>query len=216
MGSISMRRIGPVASAAGALTLLVASAMAQPGPATPTTNDPDRNSPAHHLSLDIHMIVRPDLTATVNSTTRFKILRESAIRALGQQSVPFVESLNPLEIVEAYTEKPDGRKLFVEAANILTRDAATGLNAVYQRDAKVKTIIFPDIEVGDTLVYVLKVNRIDKRLPGPLFFHAVLPRSVPYGTYHLTMDEPKSLGLRAAVSGEGFAHTVTEEGEGRR
>jgi hypothetical protein len=151
--------------------------MAQPGPATPTPNDPDRNSPAHKLSLDIHMVVRPDLTATVNSTTRFKILRESAIRALGQQSVPFVESLNPLEVVEAYTEKPDGRKLFVEAANILTRDAATGLNAVYQRDAKVKTIIFPDIEVGDTLVYVLKVNRIDKRFPGHLFFHAVLPRS---------------------------------------
>jgi len=218
MGSISMRRIGLVASAVGALIVLVASAMAQPGPATPTpaTNDPDRNSPAHKLSLDIHMIVRPDLTATVNSTTRFKILRESAIRALGQQSVPFVESLNPLEIVEAYTEKPDGRKLLVEAANILTRDAAAGLNAVYQRDAKAKTIIFPDIEVGDTLVYVLKVNRIDKRFPGHLFFHAVLPRSVPYGTYHVTVDEPKSLGLRAAVSGEGFAHTVTEEGEGRR
>jgi len=205
-------------SAIGALTMLVASAMAQPGPATPTptTNDPDRNSPAHNLSLDIHMIVRPDLTVTVNSTTRLKILRESAIRALGQQTVPYVESLNPLEVVEAYTEKSDGRKLFVDPANILTRDAATGLNAVYQRDAKVKTIIFPDIEVGDTLVYALKVNRVDKRFPGHLFFQAALPRSVPYGTYHLTVDEPKSLALRAATNGEGFSHTVTDMGEDQR
>jgi hypothetical protein len=218
MGSISVRRIGRVASALGVFILLVASAMAQPGPATPTptTNDPDRNSPAHRLSLDVHMIVRPDLTATVNSTTRFKILRESAIRALGQQTVPFVESLNPLEVVEAYTEKPDGRKLAVDPANILTRDGATGLNAVYQRDSKVKTIIFPDIEVGDTLVYVLKVNRIDRRFPGHLFFQAILPRSVPYGTYHVTVDEPKSLALRAAASGEGLDHTVTEADEGRR
>jgi len=218
MNSISMRRIGPVMSAIGALTMLVASAMAQPGPATPTptTNDPDRNSPAHNLSLDIHMIVRPDLTVTVNSTTRLKILRESAIRALGQQTVPYVESLNPLEVVEAYTEKSDGRKLFVDPANILTRDAATGLNAVYQRDAKVKTIIFPDIEVGDTLVYALKVNRVDKRFPGHLFFQAALPRSVPYGTYHLTVDEPKSLALRAATNGEGFSHTVTDMGEDQR
>jgi len=162
------------------------------------------------------MIVRPDLTATVNSTTRLKILRESAIRALGQQSVPYVESLNPLDVVEAYTEKADGRKLLVDPANILTRDAATGLNAVYQRDAKVKTIIFPDIEVGDALVYVLRINRIDKRFPGHLFFQAALPRSVPYGTYHLTVDEPKSLGLRADTSGEGFSHTVTEMGEDRR
>jgi len=205
-------------SAIGALTMLVASAMAQPGPATPTptTNDPDRNSPAHNLSLDIHMIVRPDLTVTVNSTTRLKILRESAIRALGQQTVPYVESLNPLEVVEAYTEKSDGRKLFVDPANILTRDAATGLNAVYQRDAKVKTIIFPDIEVGDTLVYALKVNRVDKRFPGHLFFQAALPRSVPYGTYHLTVDEPKSLTLRVATNGEGFSHTVTDMGEDQR
>jgi hypothetical protein len=142
------------------------------------------------------MIVRPDLTSTVNSTARYKILRESAIRALGQQTVPFVESLNPLEVVEAYTEKPDGRKLSVDPANILTRDAATGLNAVYQRDAKVKTIIFPDIEVGDTLVYVLKVNRIDRRFPGHFTFRAVFPRSASYETYHLAVDAPKSLGLR--------------------
>jgi hypothetical protein len=218
MDSISKRRIGPLMSAIGALTLLVASAMAQPGPATPTpnTNDPDRNSPAHNMSQDIHMIVRPDLTTMVNSTTRFKILRESAIRALGQQTVPYVESLNPLEIVEAYTEKPDGRKLFVDPANILTRDAATGLNAVYQRDAKVKTIIFPDIEIGDTLVYVLKVNRVDKRFAGYLFYQAVLPRSVPYGTFHLTVDEPKALGLRVATTGEGLSHAVTEMDEGRR
>src|SRR5262245_30094757 len=106
MGSISVRRIGQVASALGSLILLVASAMAQPGPATPPPNDPDRNSPAHNMSQDIHMVVRPDLTSTVNSTTRFKILRESAIRALGQQTVPYAESVNPLEIVEAYTEKP--------------------------------------------------------------------------------------------------------------
>jgi len=39
---------------------------------------------------------------------------------------------------------------------------------------------------------------------------------VPYGTYHLTMDEPKSLGLRTATSGEDFSHTVTEVGEERR
>jgi len=221
MGLISARHNALAAAAFGVLLLLAAPASAQPGatapaPTTPNANDPDRNSPAHNLSLDIHMVVRPDLTATVNSTTRLKILRESAIRALGQQSVPYVESLNPLEIIEAYTEKPDGRKLLVDPANILTRDAATGLNAVYQRDAKVKTIIFPDIEVGDTLVYALKVNRVDKRFPGHLFFHSVLPRSVPYGTYHLTVDEPKSLGLRSTTSREGFSHTVTDMGEGWR
>src|SRR5215470_16043842 len=214
MGLISTRRFVPAAAAFGVLLLLAAPASAQPGatapaPTPPNTNDPDRNSPAHTLSLDVHMTVRPDLTATVDSTVRFKILRESAIRALGQQNLTYVESLNPLEVVEAYTEKPDGRKLAIDPAHILTRDAATGLNAIYQRDAKAKTLIFPDIEVGDTLVYLSRINRIDQRFPGHFFFQAGFPRSVPYDTYRLTVDEPKSLGLKVAVS-DGIAHSVTE------
>ena len=216
MGSISTRRIAP-AAVLGVLMLSAAPAMAQPvapAPTTPTPNDPDRNSPANTLSLDVHMVVRPDLTATITGTARFKILRESAIRGLGQQNLPYVESLNPLEVIEAYTEKPDGRKLAIDPAHILTRDAATGLNAVYQRDAKVKTLIFPDIEVGDTLVYVSRTNRIDRRFPGHFSFQATFPRSVPYDSYRLRVDEPKSLALRVAV--DGVAHGVTETDTGRQ
>ena len=225
MGLISARRIAPAAVTLGVLSgvllLLAAPVVAQPGatapaPTTPATNDPDRNSPAHTLSFDVHMVLRPDLTATINGTARFKILRESAIRALGQQTLTFVESLNPLEIIEAYTEKPDGRKLAIDPAHILTRDAATGLNAVYQRDAKAKTLIFPDIEVGDTLVYVSRTNRIDRRFPGHFSFQAAFPRSVPYDSYRLTVDEPKSLALKIAADGDGVAHQVTETDTGRQ
>jgi transglutaminase-like putative cysteine protease len=218
MGSISTRRM---AGALAALVLLAAPAMAQPAgtapaPTSPSTNDPDRNSPAHTLSFDVHVIVRPDLTATINSTTRFKILRESAIRALGQQSLTYVESLNPVEIIEAYTEKPDGRRVAIDPTNILTRDAVTGLNAVYQRDAKVKTMIFPDIEVGDTLVYVAKTNRIDRRFPGQFYYQVAFAHSVPFDTYRMTVDEPKSLALRVAVEGDGITHAVSETDEGRQ
>src|SRR5436309_4148405 len=138
MSSISARRLAP-AAALGALILLTAPAVAQlgttgPAPTAPIPNDPDRNSPAHTVSFNVHVMLRPDLTATINNTARFKILRESAIRAFGQQNLTYVESLNPLEVIEAYTEKPDGRKLAIDPAHILTRDAATGLTAVYLRD----------------------------------------------------------------------------------
>src|SRR5437016_923034 len=218
MGPILTRCIGFAATALGALILLVAPAIAQPGPAAPApaANDPGRNSPAHTLSLAVTMIVRPDLTATISSTTRVKILRESAIRAQGQQTLPYAESLNLLEVVEAYTEKTDGRKLPVDPTTILTRDAATGLNAVYQRDAKVKTLIFPDIELGDTLVYRTRIDRIDRRFPGHFSFHAVFPRSIPYDTYRMTVEEPNGLWLRVHLKGDGVTHETTKAGEGRR
>jgi len=197
--------------------LLVEPTTAQPRPTAPapSANDADRNSPAHTLSAEVGITIRPDLTATTDSTVRLKILRESAIRALGQQNLTYVESLGSLEVIEAYTEKPDGRKLAIDPAHILTRDAATGLNAIYQRDSKVKTLIFPDIEVGDTLVYRSRTNRTDNRFPGHFSYHAAFPRSVPYGTYRLTVDEPRSLGLRVHVKGDGLAYESAEAGEVR-
>src|SRR5437763_16527617 len=93
---------------AGAIGWYARPAVAQSELAGQAAVETDRNSPAHTRSMDVHIIVNPDMTATVDSIVRLKILRESAIRTLGQQSLSFMESLNPLEIVEAYTEKADG------------------------------------------------------------------------------------------------------------
>jgi len=196
-----------------ALLPLAGSASAQPAP---SAADADRNSPAYSMSGDVHITVRPDLTSDVNTTSRFKILRESAIRTLGQQNLSYVESLNALEVIAAFTEKADGRKIEVEQGNILTRDAATGLNAIYQRDGKVKTLIFPDIEVGDTLVYVTRSERFDRRFPGQFNYLATFARSTPFGTYRITLDAPKSLGLRVSVRGDGLTHETAEVGDDRR
>jgi transglutaminase-like putative cysteine protease len=215
MKSISARRIGFAASAFCAVVLLIAPATAQPAPAPPAT-DTDRNSPAFTATVDMHIIVRPDLTAAIRNTVRYKVLREAAISRLGQQSLPYTESLNPLEVVEAFTEKADGRRIAIDPSLILTRDAATGLNAIYQRDAKVKTLVFPDVEVGDAVVYTSSVNRIDKRFPGHFNFQTVFARSVPYDTYRLTIDAPKSLALGVHVKGDGLVHEIIETGDDQR
>jgi transglutaminase-like putative cysteine protease len=174
------------------------------------------DSPAYATSIDARVIVNVDLTATIESTVRQKILRESAIPLLGQRNLFFAESIDSIEIIEAFTEKPDGRRLVIDAAKILTRDAASGLNAVYRRDSKVTTLIFPDIEVGDTLVHVARTYRHDKRMPGHFFFSAVLSRSVPYSAYHLAIDAPKSVELRVHATGDGLTHVSHEIDEGQR
>jgi len=217
MELISARSIRVLIVALSSLVQLVGMAEAQPGKTSPapSTSQSDPNTPAYTLSTDVHITIRPDLTASIKWTRQLKILGESAIATLGQQTLSYVESLNPIEVVEAYTQKPDGQKIMVEQDRILTRDAATGLNAVYQRDARVKTLIFPDMGVGDTLVYVWNTNWIDKRFPGHFNFRTYFPRSTPYGPSRVRIDAPKSLGLRVHVKGEGFAQEVTDAGENR-
>jgi hypothetical protein len=218
MTSISAPRVGFPTSALFAAMLLATAAAAQSAPPPPeaSATDSDRNSPAYLASVDTRIVLRGDLTAAVDRIVRYKILRESAIRMLGQQSLSYSESVNPLEVVEAYTEKSDGRKIAVEPSHILTRDAATGLNAVYQRDSKVKTLIFPDLEVGDTLVFAVRVSWNDKRFPGHFNYQAVLARSVPYDSYRLTIDAPKSLALAVHLKGDGLTDEISESGDDRR
>ena len=212
LGMLTSQIIGIVtpATAQGDLTVAQLELSGQ------ATDDHDRNSPAYTRSMEVHVAVRPDMSSTTDSTVRLKVLRESAIRTLGQQSLPYVESLSPLEIIEAYTEKADGTKVEVDEANILSRDAVTGFNAIYQRDAKVKTIIFPDIEVGDTLVWITRTVRIDTRFPGHFFFDTVLPRSVPFDTYRLTVVEPASMRLGVSIKGRGLSYEIAKSDAGRQ
>lgn len=216
MASISKRSLGLVASTIGACILLALPLQAQPGGGGQAAIDSDRNSPSHTRILEAHVVLQPDLSFAVTSTVRLKILRESAIRTLGQQSLSYIESLETLDVVEAYTEKPDGRKLPVDPAKILTRDAATGLNAIYLRDAKVKTLFFPDIEIGDTLVWVSKSRQVDTHFPGYFFYDVVFPRSVPIDTYRLIVDEPNSVRFRFSLRGQGLSHKIAEMDTGRR
>jgi transglutaminase-like putative cysteine protease len=217
MELISACTVRVLVMALGCLVQLVGMAAAQPGATSPksSTSQSDLNTPAYSVSADVHIAIRPDLTASIKWTRQYRILRESAIATLGQQTLSYVESLNPIEIVEAYTQKADGRKIMVEQDRILTRDAATGLNAVYQKDARVKTLIFPDIEVGDTLVYVWNTNWIDKRFPGHFSFRSFFSRSTPYGPSRVRVEAPKSLALRVDVKGDGLAYEVADQDEGR-
>src|SRR5262249_47744418 len=83
------------------------------------------------LQYEGQVTVWADRTATDVFTHRFKILAPSAIAAVSQQQLTFVEGMQALETIEAFTEKSDGTKVPVGPANIITRDAASGLQATY-------------------------------------------------------------------------------------
>jgi len=171
------------------------------------------DTPPFSSVLEARITVNADLTATLENILRHTVLKEGAIRTLGQLTIPFSDSIDSLEIVEAFTEKADGRKLMLGPENILTRDAASGLNAIYQRDARVKTLIYPDVQVGDTVAYHSRIHRHDSRIPGHVHFAILLARSVPFRAYHLTVDAPASLDLGVQVSGDGLTSTSADAGD---
>jgi len=71
---------------------------------------------AYLTAVGSRLTISSDLTAIQDTTVRQTVLNESAIRILGQQSLSFAESISTIEIVEAFTEKADGRRLALDPA----------------------------------------------------------------------------------------------------
>jgi transglutaminase-like putative cysteine protease len=186
-------------------------AKAAPKPAAPAAV---RNElPPFSLSYDRTVTLHTDRTAESVTTTRIRILGEAALRAMGQQTASYIEGMQTLDIAEAYTEKADGRRVAVDPVSIITRDEASDLNAVYQRDAKVRTVIFPDLAVGDTTVLKTRLETKAGVFHGQFFHNVVFSSLIPWADSTVRIVAPKDLTLNVAVLGDGIEDRVAEDGD---
>jgi hypothetical protein len=160
------------------------------------------SQPPFAVQYEGHLTVREDRTGTEISTKRIKILTPSAIQLMSQQQMQFIEGMERLETVEAFTEKADGGRVPVIPANILTNDAASGLQATYVPDLKVRTIIFPDVAVGDTLVMTNKTEILQDEFPGQFSYFDYFPRSQSFSSVQVTVDAPTSFDLEVKTTGD--------------
>src|SRR5579871_4046492 len=116
----------------------------------PAQTSPD--SASFTVAFDNTLKLNADKTGEYLETRRVKVLGIAALQQVAQQQIEYVEGMQSLFIVSAFTEKADRTRVPVDLATVITRDAATGLGAVFLRDLKIVTVIFPDVAVGDTLV----------------------------------------------------------------
>ena len=190
----------------------------------PVSAQPDRSqqavtpnaTPPFTTELNGHLTIRDNRTATEVTTKRIKILSQGVVQSLSQQQVQFVEGMQKLETLEAFTEKADGRHVPVNSANIITRDAASGLQATYASDLKIRTFIFPDVAVGDTLVMTLKSDILRDFFAGQLMDFDVFPRSLSVTSAKYTIEEPTSLDLSVRATGNGASDKTEVAGGVRR
>jgi hypothetical protein len=203
----------PVAVAA-AWILLPAPALAQASDAPARAAQSAEASYA--IYYDGHVTVRADRTGTDSYTRRTVIRAASAIAAASQQQATFFDGMETLETVDAYTEKADGSRVPVPAANIITRDAATGVAATFTRDLKQRTVIFPDVQVGDTLVLTQTKEIKQGLFPGQFYYTGLFPRSQPFSSAQVTVESPDDLDLQVRTIGNGLTDRVEEIGGVRR
>jgi transglutaminase-like putative cysteine protease len=152
---------------------------------------------------------------TYVETVDFTLLinEERAIKTAAQSSLEYNRERQTLEVLEAYTQKPDGRRLAVAADKILDQQSTSSANAPMFQDSRVKVIIFPDVEVGDRLVWRIQKVQL-KPLYAGYFQDVRTPGFAPIKQFSLTYDMPAETPLYA--DNRGFSASLPVPTAGRK
>ncbi|MGY8682620.1 DUF3857 and transglutaminase domain-containing protein [Bradyrhizobium sp. UFLA05-153] len=154
-----------------------------------------------------------DLLETI-STVDVAIRSEVAVTAFGQITLQVNEHFANLEIIEATTVKADGRRIDVPADKILTSNLPNASQlGIFEADVRNRTIVFPDVAVGDSLHYKTHSRERQHGISGGFSATYVVPPSGRFENVEITLDAPKSLAV--AEQSDGFARLSEEKGERR-
>jgi transglutaminase-like putative cysteine protease len=180
---------------------------------SPASVNPAAGVPARFLAIENHFDVHADESTTATSHIEMQLLSPQAVAALAQPALTYSDSLQSLEIKNAYTLKRDGTRLPVAPDAILVRQKA--VPSPLFTDLKEKVILFPNVEPGDTLVYD-SIVQSQPPIPGQFYFAAVIPRVVEIDNETLSFTVPNSrplnfdtYGLAVQKSAEGDTLTYT-------
>lgn len=157
-------------------------------------------------------VVQKDGSFRLDVDSVMLINEERAIKTNAQHPISYNRSLETLEVVEAYTQKPDGRKVQVDAAHIKEQQEQASAQAPMFQDSVNKVVIFPEVAVGDRLVLRYQRNRATPLFPGQ-FEDITVPQFYPVGQFSLTYDLPQGMPLQADA--RGFKASSPASGEGR-
>jgi transglutaminase-like putative cysteine protease len=152
-----------------------------------------QNTPARVRLETTEIDVAPDGTATETNHRELQVFTAKAATQLAQLPIAYIDSMQDIEVTEAYTLKADGRKLTVEASGILTQQAPQTANVPVFTDSKQKVVVFPNVEVGDTLVFTTKRHDKQSYFKGRFIKQSVFSPLAPVAQFDLTITIPKSL-----------------------
>ncbi len=155
--------------------------------------------------------------ATEDGTFTFamQVLREDAVDALKEYSITYSTSAEKVDVVEAYTQKPDGKRIDAPKDNfqLTVSGGRAGANPAFS-DETTMTIVFPQVEVGDTLNVTYKRKVTDPLFPKQFSHLLTFPKEIVYEDARISYSIP--LSLNAKYHNYGLVETVNKQENGRQ
>lgn len=123
-------------------------------------------APTTVLKSEVTYELLPDGSSVVERIITTRVNEQGAVNGVGQAGLQYSESLQELEILEAYTTTKSGERIDVPAERILTQQLPMSSGAPTFSDYKVKMVVFPQVEIGASVTLHYRQKQLKPFLPG--------------------------------------------------
>jgi len=163
----------------------------------------------YHARYDVN----PDGTHVETKSWALKVLTDQGVSDAQEASVSVSERLQTMEILDAYTLKKDGSKIKVPPTNFQDEtNTGKGTAAPMFSDMRTRTIAFPDVAVGDTVVLSYKLTEKEAVFPGNFSMMQTFSKFEVYDDVQVNLSAPTTLALQVFSRGVGGGEAPSSNG----
>ena len=139
------------------------------------------------------IVAQDDYTYTHKTDWSVKILAEQDLERNKKTAVTYSRSIEDIEILHAFTLKSDGRRLDAPKNNFQYQiNTGSDENNPAFSDRSMVTVIFPDVEVGDSINFSYIITNKEPMFPGYFTSSNTYQVDYPYDDVIVTLDVPES------------------------
>ncbi|MDR0673902.1 MAG: DUF3857 and transglutaminase domain-containing protein [Zoogloeaceae bacterium] len=151
---------------------------------------------ARYADVDTEYDIDAEGRATTTYGYGVRILHDRALEAQKTRAVSYSRSIQAAEILEAYTQKANGQRVIVPRDNYQTTTrGGYDQGHPFFSDIERITVVFPDVEVGDTVYLRYRIRNTEAIFPGAVSLQDGfnLFSAIENGT--ITLRAPQGLAL---------------------
>jgi transglutaminase-like putative cysteine protease len=160
-------------------------------------------------------IINADGTAKEAHEWSKTVLKETALERSKRASVGYSTSAQKAEVVAAYTLKADGRRIDAPKDNYqIEVNSGKGKDSPVYSDWTTLTVVFPDVAVGDKVVFSYKLVQTEPMFPGHYSTVHYFYDQVAYDDVRVRFDYPAAMWVQHEA--RGMKETANETGGDRK
>ncbi|MES1988115.1 MAG: DUF3857 domain-containing protein, partial [Pseudomonadota bacterium] len=144
--------------------------------------------------------INEDGSFAENTTWSIKLLKKQAVLEAKQASISYSTSIQKAEVLEAYTLKANGKHVNSPKDNFqITASGGKDKSKAIFSDRTTLTVVFPDVEIGDTVVFHYRLTATEPIFPQHFSESGSFYKNYAYDNITISLNAPESLKLNYEI-----------------